>query len=226
MVRFAWATALATLLVLALNLNVLVSALKTTTCAQLELEFDSEDFEQSLPDAPALVIGNQRVRYWDLASSPFEAQTYLHRSASGLNPPLIDRCFTRLVGFYQPSLVVVPIDTTYAAMVNQSELLTALQGIIDQRDGYSLNFDLWVIAPITTPRFELTSRTLLEEIRAAGVQWAENKFKVQWIDLQDDFLDEADAADPKLVWPDGNTLNEAGYQRLTDALVAISNERK
>ena len=226
MVRFAWATALATLLVLALNLNVLDSAHKTTTCAQLELEFDSEDFGQSLPEAPALIIGNQRVRYWDLSSSPFEAKAYLRRSASGLTPPLIDQCFTRLVGFYQPSLVVVPVDTRYAAKVDQSELLTALQGIIDQRDGYSLNFDLWVIAPITTPRFELTSQTLLEEVRAAGVKWAENKFGVRWIDLQADFMDETDTADPRLVWPDGNTLNEAGYQRLTDALVTISNERK
>jgi hypothetical protein len=89
-----------------------------------------------------------------------------------------------------------------------------------------LDFDLWVIAPITTPRFELTDRAMLEEARAAGVMWADSKFKVRWLDLQYNFSDETGAADPKLVWPDGDTLNDAAYQRLTNALVTISNERK
>ena len=67
MLRFAWATALATLLVLALNLTLLDPANHTASCAQLELEFESEDFKRSIPEAPAslsaikeFVIGKHR----------------------------------------------------------------------------------------------------------------------------------------------------------------------
>ena len=226
MLRFAWATALATLLVLALNLTVLDPANQTASCAQLELEFESEDFKESIPEAPALIIGNQRVHHWEMPPSFARAQASIRRSSPGLNPSLINQCFPRLVGFYQPSLVVIPVDTAHAVNNDSSELTTALQGIIDQRTEYSLDFDLWVVAPITTPRYELTGKGLLEEVRAAGVEWADDKFKVRWLDLQYNFADETGAADPKLVWPDGDTFNEAGYKRLTDALLAISNERK
>jgi hypothetical protein len=97
----------------------------------------------------------------------------------------------------------------------------------DQRSEYSLDFDLWVIAPITTPRFERASTSALEAVNAAaGAAWASNKFKVRWLNFQANFTDEAGKADSKLVWPDGNTLNDKGYERLTEALVTISNERK
>ena len=226
MLRFAWATALATLLVLALNLTVLDPANQTASCAQLELEFESEDFKESIPEAPALIIGNQRVRYWETPPSSIRTRASIRRSARGLNPSLVNQCFPRLVGFYQPSLVVIPIDTAHAVNIDPSDLTSALQGIVDQRTEYALDFDLWIIAPITTPRYELTDKAMLEEARAAGVAWAENKLKVRWLDLQYKFVDEKGAADPKLVWPDANTLNEAAYQRLTSALVTISNERK
>jgi hypothetical protein len=49
---------------------------------------------------------------------------------------------------------------------------------------------------------------------------------VRWLNFQANFTDEAGKADSKLVWPDGNTLNDKGYERLTEALVTISNERK
>ena len=226
MLRFAWATALATLLVLALNLTLLDPANQTASCAQLELEFESEDFRGSIPEAPALIIGNQRVRYWQAPPQSVSAKTSIRRSAPGLNPSLINLCFPRLVGFYQPSSVIIPVDTAHAVSIDQSDLITSLQGIIDQRAEYSLDFDLWVVAPTTTPRYELTDKALLEQARAADADWTKNKFKVHWVDLQYNFSDATGAADPKLMWPYGNTLNQAGYKRLTDALVTISNERK
>ena len=226
MLRFAWATAFATVLILALKLTILSPAIDTGSCDQLQYEFELEDFQLSLPESPSLVIGGQRVRYWDTPPSLLAGRESIRRSGAGLNLGLIDQCFPRLVGFYQPSLVVIPLDTTYIANIDQSALFEALQGIVDQRTEYSLDFELWVIAPITTPRYALTDSLLLEAVREAGAEWASDKFNVRWLDLEDNFSDESGAADPKLVWPDGNTLNEAGYQRLTDALVTISNERK
>ena len=226
MLRLAWATALVTLIVLTSKLTFLDPANQTLSCAQLELGFESEDFKNSLPKAPALIIGNQRVRYWDTPPSFSEDKVAVRRWMAGLNPNFINQCFTRLVGFYQPSLVIVPIDTTFAVNADQSAVLDALQGIIDQRSEYSLDFELWVIAPITTPRYQLTDKAFLEEVRAAGSEWAANESKAHWLDLQYTFIDQGGVPDSRLVWPDGNTLNEAGYQRLTDALVAISNGRK
>ena len=226
MLRFAWATAFATVLILALKLTILSPAIDTGSCDQLQYEFELEDFQLSLPESPSLVIGGQRVRYWDTPPSLLAGRESIRRSGAGLDLGLIDQCFPRLVGFYQPALVVIPLDTTYTANIDQSALFEALQGIVDQRTEYSLDFELWVIAPITTPRYALTDSLLMEAVREAGAEWASDKFNVRWLDLEDNFSDESGAADPKLVWPDGNTLNEAGYQRLTDALVTISNERK
>ena len=164
MLRFAWATALATLLVLALNLTLLDPANHTASCAQLELEFESEDFKGSIPEAPALIIGNQRVRYWETPPSSLSARASISRSAPGLNPALINRCFPRLVGFYQPSLVVIPVDTAHAVNIDQSELITALKGIIDQRTEYSLDFDLWVMYALKSETFCIRVCSRMEKI--------------------------------------------------------------
>ena len=226
MLKFAWAIALAALLLLALRLTLLDPRTQTSSCAQLELTFESEDFKEALPDDPVLIIGNQRVRYWNARVTSQKVASVVQRSSTGLNPDRINQCFTRVVGFYQPSLVIIPVDTAFAVSADESKLLEALQGIIDQRSEYSLDFELWVIAPITSPRYALTDEAKLEALRMHGAEWASNKVNVLWLDLQNNFGTQSEGADSKLFWPDGNTLNEAGYQRLTDALITISNRRK
>ena len=226
MLRFAWAIALATLLVLALRLTLLDPRNQTSSCAQLELTFESEDFKEALPDDPVLIIGNQRVRYWSTHLTSQKVASVVRRSSPGLNPDRINQCFARLVGFYQPSLVIIPIDTAFAVNADESQLLDALQGIIDQRSEYSLDFELWFIAPITSPRYASTDEAKLEALRKYGAEWASAKANVFWLDLQNNFATDSGRADSKLFWPDGDTLNDAGYQRLTDALITISNRRK
>lgn len=76
----------------------------------------------------------------------------IKRSSAGLNPDHIAECFRRLVGYYQPSVVIIPIDTPYAANADPMGLFVTLQRMLDQRVAYSLDFELGVIAPITTPR--------------------------------------------------------------------------
>ena len=226
MLRFAWAIALATLLVLALRLTLLDPRNQTSSCAQLELTFESEDFKEALPDDPLLIIGNQRVLYWSTHLTSQKVASVVRRSSPGLNPDRINQCFARLVGFYQPSLVIIPVDTAFAVNADESKLLDALQGIIDQRSEYSLDFELWFIAPITSPRYALTDEAKLEALRKSGAEWASAKANVFWLDLQNNFATDSERADSKLFWPDGDTLNDAGYQRLTDALITISNRRK
>ena len=226
MLRFAWAIALATLLVLALRLTLLDPRNQTSSCAQLELTFESEDFKEALPDDPLLIIGNQRVLYWSTHLTSQKVASVVQRSSPGLNPDRINQCFARLVGFYQPSLVIIPIDTAFAVNADESQLLDALQGIIDQRSEYSLDFELWFIAPITSPRYASTDEAKLEALRKYGAEWASAKANVFWLDLQNNFATDSGRADSKLFWPDGDTLNDAGYQRLTDALITISNRRK
>lgn len=226
MPRFAWAIVITALLLLALRLTLFDPGLQSTSCTDLERGFESKDFKESLPDDPALLIGNQRVRHWKTPVGPIRGRKVVRRSAAGLNPELIDQCFPRLVGYYHPSVVIMPLDTPYASNVDPAGLLSALQRILDHRLAYSLDFELWVIAPITTPRYETTEKTSLSALNASGEEWASGKFKVRWLDLQSNFIDGAGNADTKLVWPNGNTLNDRGYQRLTDALIKRSNERK
>ena len=63
MLRFAWAIVITALLLLSLRLTLLDPGLQSTSCTDLERGFESEDFKESLPDGPALLIGNQRVRH-------------------------------------------------------------------------------------------------------------------------------------------------------------------
>ena len=226
MPRFAWAVALATLLILAARLTFLDSDLKTASCAELELAFESADFNESLASKPVLIIGNQRVHYWNTPIPPLQTRDVIRRSSVGLNPDRIEQCFPRLVGYYQPSVVILPLDTAFALNVDESSLIDTLQRIVDQRSEYSLDFELWVIAPITTPRYASAKNATLDPIKEAGAKWASSESRVWWLDLQDRFVDEDGDADSKLVWPNGNTLNETGYQRLTEALITLSNERK
>lgn len=80
--------------------------------------------------------------------------------------------------FNQPSLVIIPIDTAFAVNADESQLLDALQGIIDQRSEYSLDFELWFIAPITSPRYASTDEAKLEALRKYGAEWASAKANV------------------------------------------------
>ena len=152
MLRFAWAIVIAALLLLALRVTFLDTGLQSMACVDLERTFESADFRESLPSDPVLLIGNQRVRHWKTTLGPIGGREVIRRSSAGLNPDHIAECFPRLVGYYQPSVVIIPIDTPYAVNADPMGLFVALQRILDQRVAYSLDFELWVIAPITTPR--------------------------------------------------------------------------
>jgi hypothetical protein len=143
-----------------------------------------------------------------------------------LKPQLHQAVLLSISGFLSTTPAFAPIDTAFAFNADPSAVLDALQVVTDQRSEYCLDFELSVIAPITTPRYQLTDKTLLDELRLAGSAWAANKVKIHWLDLQYTCTHKGGVPDSRLVWPVCNTLNEACHQRLTDALVAISNERK
>ena len=122
--------------------------------------------------------------------------------------------------------MIIPIDTPYAANADPMGLFVTLQRMLDQRVAYSLDFESWVIAPITTPCYADTDKTPLSALNSNGAERASDRFKVRWLDLQSSFVDVGRNTDSKLVWSNGNTQNKRRDQRLTDALIKRSNERK
>ena len=143
----------------------------------------------------------------------------------GLTPELLNTCFPRLIGHYQPSRVLLFLDTLQASKSDSDALLASLEGIMEQRSVYGLRFDLWVIAPITSPRLSSTERESLERLISEISEWSEQVLGTHWVSLDKVLEDQAEDTNPHYFWPDGNTLTQEGYQLISQRLITVSEER-
>ena len=164
MSRFAWIVAMAPLLVLALRLTIFDPNTRDLSCVAAQNVFEMQDFSSSLPSDVILLTGNQRIKHWSSSPKNFGDSQVLKRTVEGLTPELLNTCFPRLIGHYQPSRVLLFLDTLHASWVDSRALLASLEGIMEQRSVYGLRFDLWVIAPIISPRLSATDRENLRHL--------------------------------------------------------------
>jgi hypothetical protein len=83
-----------------------------------------------------------------------------------------------------------------------------------------------IIAPITSPRVSSTLAGQLNELRAALQDWSKETLATQYLGVDDLFSDDTQAVNTDYFWPDGNTLTDVGYKKLTAWLISLSNERQ
>jgi len=225
MSRFAWIIAIAPLMVLALRLTVFDPNTRSLSCVAAQNAFEMQDFSSSLPSDLILLTGNQRIKHWSSSPKKFGGSQVLKRTVNGLTPELLNTCFPRLIGHYQPSRVLLFLDTLHASKVESDALLASLEGIMEQRLVYGLRFDLWVIAPITSPRLSSTDRGNLSLLISEVSEWSEQMLGTHFVGLDEALEDHAEGTNPHYFWPDGNTLTQEGYQLITQRLITLSEER-
>jgi len=226
MLRVVWIIILAPLLVVGLRLTALDPNAQPISCVDAQTAFETQDFSASLPANPALIIGNQRVRYWINLPSQLGTLPVLKRTVGGLQPHHLSECFPRLIGHYQPDTVFLVLDTEHLLMTPSEDLIDSLQRIMDQRSVYGLRFELAIIAPITSPAVSASDQGGFSSRKNDLRDWSARTLGTRYLSIDGLFTGNDGEVSPDYFWPNGNTLTEKGYAKLTNWLVALSNERK
>ena len=226
MLRVVWIIILAPLLVVGLRLTALDPNARPISCVDAQTAFETQDFSASLPANPALIIGNQRVRYWINLPSQLGTLPVLKRTVGGLQPHHLNECFPRLIGHYQPDTVFLVLDTEHLLMTPSEDLIDSLQRIMDQRSVYGLRSELAMIAPITSPGVSASDQGGFSSRKNDLRDWSARTLGTRYLSIDGLFTGNDGEVSPDYFWPNGNTLTEKGYAKLTNWLVALSNERK
>ena len=226
MLRVVWIIILAPLLVVGLRLTALDPNAQPISCVDAQTAFETQDFSASLPANPALINGNQRVRYWINLPSQLGTLPVLKRTVGGLQPHHLNECFPRLIGHYQPDTVFLVLDTEHLLMTPSEDLIDSLQRIMDQRSVYGLRFELAIIAPITSPAVSASDQGGFSSRKNDLRDWSARTLGTRYLSIDGLFTGNDGEVSPAYFWPNGNTLTEKGYAKLTNWLVALSNERK
>ena len=142
MLQVVWLIILAPLLVVALRLTAIDPNAQAITCLDAQSAFETQDFSVAPPANPALIIGNQRVKYWAEIPDQLDTTPAHKRIIGGLQPHHLDECFPRLIGHYQPDTVFLLLDTEHLIATPSEDLLDSLQGIMEQRSVYGLRLSL------------------------------------------------------------------------------------
>ena len=207
-----------------LRLTVLNPAGATVTCLEAERSFESVDFTSAVPERPALLLGNRRVANWQSTPEALRGHEVVVRTVPGLAIENLDGCFPRLIGHYQPELLVVVIDTINDDR-EASSALDAIEGIVAQRELYGLFFDLWITPPIETPLSTSRLSAVASGFNDGLAQWAAGQANVFIVDPSSQLSNEEGLPDATLFWPNGDTLTSAGYKKLQTALQDAINAR-
>ncbi len=102
-----WVAVAVPVAVMALRLTVLNPSNTNVSCFEAERSFESVDFTSAVPERPALLLGNRRVANWQSKPQAMRGHEVVVRTLPGLAIENLDGCFPRLIGHYQPELVVV-----------------------------------------------------------------------------------------------------------------------
>ena len=219
-----WLAVAVPVAVMALRLTVLNPSNTNVSCFEAERSFESIDFASAVPERPALLLGNRRVANWQSTPEAMRGHEVVVRTVPGLAIENLDGCFPRLIGHYQPELVVVMIDTITDDREVRSAL-NAIEGIVAQRELYGLFFDLWITPPIETPLSNSGLSAVASGFSESLAQWAASQANVFIVDPSSQLSNEEGLPDATLFWPNGDTLNSAGYKKLQTALQDAINAR-
>ena len=166
------------------------------------------------------------MKYWAEIPDQLDTTPAHKRIIGGLQPHHLDECFPRLIGHYQPDTVFLLLDTEHLIATPSEDLLDSLQGIMEQRSVYGLRFELAVIAPITSPIVSALDRGKFANLRNELRDWSARTLGTRYLSIDGLYAGDNGEVSPDYFWPNGNTLTDEGCAKLTNWLVALSNERK
>ena len=187
-----------------------------SACEYLTATLETKDNVARLPYAPVLVVGSTLATEWPTTIRRLDSKPALVRGVPGLDTIGIRSCFSRVIGFYRPSTVILMLDASDVGKL-ETELRENLRGIGNAMNNLHTEMSLLVTGFLHTPARDNRRVDRLNQAVAAETALLSH---VEFIDFNPLFTAEAgdDQPDPKFFWPDGDTLAEGSYGAIADAL--------
>ena len=214
-------------LLLALPLIHLAILISTETLASLnaspevwtaEVEaYARADREHSLPEKPIVVVGGRRVKLWTDLEGMLAPAPVLMRGLGDATVDDIIYHYSRLVGFYQPSvLVYLPSHSEFHVRDNKmaEDLVAGIKQLADLSDSLQHRSPIVIFTPVKTPLFP-SDNSRIDAVARALTQWAAAQSQVVILDSNAVLATSDGNADPKFFRNDGVNLTQAGYMRLS-----------
>jgi len=188
--------------------------------------YETADLDTSLPPEPLVVVGGQWVTKWRGLEDFLAPLPVLKR---GLGRATIDDVtfyYSRLIGHYGPSgVVILPDLSEFHLRDNKSpqELTDAIRHLAELNLEHDVTQFIYVFTPLNTPRYPGDSRRIAETTTLLR-HWSDQDKGVQLLDANPLLASTTGEPEPYYFHSDGTSLNDYGYLRLSmilkEALVA------
>lgn len=182
-----------------------------------ELEaYAREDRATTLPQQPIVVVGGRRVTLWKSLPDTLADKPILMR---GLGDAIVEDIlynYTALIGYYQPSAVVLfPSHSEFHIRDSKSAetLFAAIQELEAEDARHGITQQLYIFTPLRSLMFPRDD-VAVERITRLLQDWAATMERVTIIDGNAVLQDSAGKPKADYYLNDGVNLNDAGYLRL------------
>lgn len=192
----------------------------TQECHTLVRHFEALDSQQSVRQRGTLFVGGERLVAWRNPPENLGEQPLLVRAHAGLTPLLAAECFERLIGFYQPTTLVLWLPTS-AVKQPVGGLVKIIQDMRELANYYNVAPQIAIVPPIQTPRDGQAYATF-GRFRGELISGTKTIPGITIWSLSDALMPTAGHVEATLFWPDGKTLYPSGYERLTTRLEQFS----
>lgn len=178
--------------------------------------YEQRDHLAKLPHKPIVVVGGRRVTLWTGLEDVLP-QLVLMRGIGQATVDDILHNYKRLIGFYRPdTLIFIPGNNEFHIRAQKSaqELVAGIKELVALDRKHMTTRRVYIIAPLKIPMYS-EDFSKIEKTIALLQGWAETKPRVVILDANP-LISDADGQ-PRAHYyrPDGVSLNEHGYLRLS-----------
>lgn len=178
--------------------------------------YEAKDSLAKLPNKPIVVVGGRRVTLWTGLEDVL-AQPVLMRGIGQATVDDILYHYKRLVGFYRPdTLIFIPGNNEFHVRAQKSakELVAGIKELVALDKKHLTTRRVYIIAPLKIPMYS-EDFSKIEETTTLLQDWAETKPRVVILDANSLISDADGQPRARYYRPDGVSLNEHGYLRLS-----------
>ncbi|EED35740.1 hypothetical protein NOR51B_1687 [Luminiphilus syltensis NOR5-1B] len=175
----------------------------------------SDNGEHIKPDSTLVLGANAAIR-WRRPPDSVNGVALLIRGIAGLHPQQIGLCYARLIAHYHPQNVVILTDPRWADD-RIDTMANALEGIVAARDSLGRSDRIFALSFLLTPANQQDDQRIQTQNVALN-HVADASTGVEILDINDSLRGSGGNPAPRFFWPDGQTLNKAGYEYLSAAI--------
>lgn len=179
--------------------------------------YSAQDALAPAPRDPIVVVGGKRVRLWEQLPEALAPRPVLMR---GLGEAIIEDIiyfYAPLIGYYQPrTVVLLPGRSEFFIRDDKmpEDFLAATRELAALDEAHRSQGRLIIISPIKTPRSP-QDYARIDKITELLRDWSRREERVAILDANRLLADPEGMPRPQYFRPDGSSLNEHGYLRLS-----------